>query len=156
MIATVRCHGKTGVEMEALCAVSVGLLTLYDMVKAVEPSATITQIELLETRRQDRPHPHLELTQIDQKSAPARCPRCAVCSAARRSRRRYNRCLSSGYRGSSTTGSRRPLDRLPRPAAGRRPAPDRETFTITGPRWSMIVGLHAKPGAQSAALQHKG
>ena len=36
--------------MEALCAVSVGLLTLYDMVKAVEPSATITQIELLEKR----------------------------------------------------------------------------------------------------------
>ena len=50
LIATVRCQGKTGVEMEALCAVSVGLLTLYDMVKAVEPSATITQIEVLEKR----------------------------------------------------------------------------------------------------------
>ncbi len=43
----VRCSGKTGVEMEALTAVSVGLLTLYDMVKAVERSAHIDSICLL-------------------------------------------------------------------------------------------------------------
>ena len=34
--ATVRCHGQTGVEMEALTAVSVAALTIYDMAKAVE------------------------------------------------------------------------------------------------------------------------
>ena len=33
--ATVRCSGQTGVEMEALTAVSVGLLTVWDMLKAV-------------------------------------------------------------------------------------------------------------------------
>jgi len=48
--AMVRCSGKTGVEMEALTAVSVGLLTLYDMVKAVERSAQIEGIGLIEKR----------------------------------------------------------------------------------------------------------
>jgi cyclic pyranopterin phosphate synthase len=38
--------GKTGVEMEALTAVSVAALTLYDMVKAVEKGAVITDIRL--------------------------------------------------------------------------------------------------------------
>ncbi|OGA67665.1 MAG: molybdenum cofactor biosynthesis protein C, partial [Betaproteobacteria bacterium RIFCSPLOWO2_12_FULL_67_28] len=33
--ATVECRGRTGVEMEALCAAATGLLTIYDMVKAV-------------------------------------------------------------------------------------------------------------------------
>ncbi|HMU99588.1 MAG TPA: cyclic pyranopterin monophosphate synthase MoaC, partial [Rhodocyclaceae bacterium] len=33
---TAECHGRTGVEMEALTAVSVGLLTIYDMCKAVD------------------------------------------------------------------------------------------------------------------------
>lgn len=46
--ALVRTDGKTGVEMEALTAVSVAALTLYDMVKAVEKSAVITDIRLLE------------------------------------------------------------------------------------------------------------
>lgn len=45
--ATVRTSGQTGVEMEALTAVSVAALTLYDMVKAVEKSMTITGIRLL-------------------------------------------------------------------------------------------------------------
>ena len=48
MKAKVRCTGKTGVEMEALTAVSVGLLALYDMVKAVERTARIDGICLLE------------------------------------------------------------------------------------------------------------
>jgi cyclic pyranopterin phosphate synthase len=48
--AVVRCSGKTGVEMEALTAVSVGLLALYDMVKAVERSAQIQGIGLVEKR----------------------------------------------------------------------------------------------------------
>lgn len=46
--ATVRTRGKTGVEMEALTAVSVAALTVYDMVKAVERSARITDIRLVE------------------------------------------------------------------------------------------------------------
>lgn len=46
--AQARTSGKTGVEMEALTAVSVAALTVYDMVKAVEKSACITNIRLLE------------------------------------------------------------------------------------------------------------
>ena len=45
--ATVRTSGQTGVEMEALSAVSIAALTLYDMVKAVEKSMIITGIRLL-------------------------------------------------------------------------------------------------------------
>jgi len=40
--------GKTGVEMEALTAVSIGLLTIYDMCKAVDRGMTISNIRLLE------------------------------------------------------------------------------------------------------------
>jgi cyclic pyranopterin phosphate synthase len=47
-VATVRCSGSTGVEMEALTAASVAALTLYDMVKAVEKGATIEGVRLLE------------------------------------------------------------------------------------------------------------
>ena len=43
-----RTTGKTGVEMEALTAVSVGLLTLYDMLKAVDPAMVLGEIRLLE------------------------------------------------------------------------------------------------------------
>lgn len=48
--ATVETVGRTGVEMEALCAVSAGLLTIYDMVKAVDRGMVITDIRLLEKR----------------------------------------------------------------------------------------------------------
>ena len=48
--ATVRVTGKTGVEMEALTAVSVACLTIYDMVKAVERSMTIEGVRLIEKR----------------------------------------------------------------------------------------------------------
>lgn len=44
--AEVGVTGKTGVEMEALTAVSVAALTLYDMVKAVDKAAVITEIRL--------------------------------------------------------------------------------------------------------------
>ena len=44
----VRCSGKTGVEMEALTAVSVALLTIYDMCKAVDKKMIIDNIELTE------------------------------------------------------------------------------------------------------------
>ena len=46
--ATCRLNGRTGVEMEALTAVSVACLTLYDMCKAVDRGMTITDIQLLE------------------------------------------------------------------------------------------------------------
>lgn len=46
--ATVRCTGKTGVEMEAMTAVSVACLTIYDMVKAVEKGVRIEGIHLIE------------------------------------------------------------------------------------------------------------
>lgn len=45
--ATVRCDGRTGVEMEALTAVSTAALTVYDMCKAVQKDMTITDIRLL-------------------------------------------------------------------------------------------------------------
>jgi cyclic pyranopterin phosphate synthase len=45
--ATVRSTDRTGVEMEALTAVSVAALTLYDMLKAVDPAATIGEIRVL-------------------------------------------------------------------------------------------------------------
>ena len=44
---TVRCQGRTGVEMEALTAVSVAALTVYDMAKALEKTMTIGGIRLL-------------------------------------------------------------------------------------------------------------
>ncbi len=46
--ATVKVEGKTGVEMEALTAVSVACLTVYDMVKAVDRGITISGIRLVE------------------------------------------------------------------------------------------------------------
>lgn len=42
------CFGRTGVEMEALTAASVGLLTIYDMCKAVDRGMTVGDIRLLE------------------------------------------------------------------------------------------------------------
>jgi cyclic pyranopterin phosphate synthase len=45
--ATVRSTERTGVEMEALTAVSVAALTLYDMIKAVDPAARIDDIRVL-------------------------------------------------------------------------------------------------------------
>ena len=45
--ASARTTGNTGVEMEALTAVQVGLLTLYDMLKSADPAMTITGVRLL-------------------------------------------------------------------------------------------------------------
>lgn len=45
---TVRCNGQTGVEMEALTGVSVALLTVYDMCKALDKNMEIGQIYLAE------------------------------------------------------------------------------------------------------------
>lgn len=46
--ATAKIAGQTGVEMEALTAVSVALLTVYDMAKAIDKSMTISDIRLIE------------------------------------------------------------------------------------------------------------
>ncbi len=46
--ATVETRGRTGVEMEALTAVQIALLTVYDMCKAVDRGMTLTDIRLLE------------------------------------------------------------------------------------------------------------
>ena len=48
--ATAETVGPTGVEMEALTAVQVALLTIYDMCKAVDRSMTITDVRLLEKK----------------------------------------------------------------------------------------------------------
>lgn len=48
--ATVRSHGKTGVEMEAMAAVSVACLTIYDMAKGVERGIRIGPIQLMAKR----------------------------------------------------------------------------------------------------------
>ena len=51
--AEVRCTGQTGVEMEALTAVSVALLTVYDMCKAVDKTMTLGNIHLIEKEKHD-------------------------------------------------------------------------------------------------------
>lgn len=48
VLSEVRCSGKTGVEMEALTAVSVALLTVYDMCKAVDKQMIIDNVNLIE------------------------------------------------------------------------------------------------------------
>jgi cyclic pyranopterin phosphate synthase len=50
ILATVKVAGKTGVEMEALAAVSAAALTVYDMCKAVDRGMVITDVCLLEKR----------------------------------------------------------------------------------------------------------
>jgi len=51
--STVICVGQTGVEMEALTAVQVALLTIYDMCKAVDKQMTITNVSLIEKIKTD-------------------------------------------------------------------------------------------------------
>jgi cyclic pyranopterin phosphate synthase len=48
--ATAECLGRTGVEMEALTAVSVGLLTIYDMCKAADRGMRIESVRLVEKK----------------------------------------------------------------------------------------------------------
>jgi len=51
--AFAKCTGKTGIEMEALTAVNIALLTVYDMCKAVDKTMDITGIRLLEKNKTD-------------------------------------------------------------------------------------------------------
>ncbi|WP_072682734.1 cyclic pyranopterin monophosphate synthase MoaC [Arcobacter sp. LA11] len=46
LMVTAKLNGQTGVEMEALTGVSVGLLTIYDMVKAIDKSMIISEVQL--------------------------------------------------------------------------------------------------------------
>ncbi len=46
LIVTAKLNGQTGVEMEALTGVSIGLLTIYDMVKAIDKSMIISNVQL--------------------------------------------------------------------------------------------------------------
>lgn len=50
VVTTASCAGQTGVEMEALCAASVALLTIYDMCKAIDRGMRIESIQLEEKR----------------------------------------------------------------------------------------------------------
>jgi cyclic pyranopterin phosphate synthase len=53
--ATAICTGRTGIEMEALVAVSVALLTVYDMCKAVDKEMRIEDVRLVEKSKQELP-----------------------------------------------------------------------------------------------------
>jgi cyclic pyranopterin phosphate synthase len=48
IVTEARTTDRTGVEMEALVAASVGALTVYDMVKGIEPGVVIERVELLD------------------------------------------------------------------------------------------------------------
>jgi cyclic pyranopterin phosphate synthase len=49
----VRCHGRTGVEMEALSGVTVALLTIYDMCKAIDKGMELSEIRLVRKEKED-------------------------------------------------------------------------------------------------------
>jgi len=51
--AEARCTGQTGIEMEALTAVSIALLTIYDMCKAVDKEMVIVEVRLIEKTKTD-------------------------------------------------------------------------------------------------------
>jgi len=48
-----RCTGRTGIEMEALTSVSVALLTIYDMCKAIDKTMKIDEIRLISKKKED-------------------------------------------------------------------------------------------------------
>lgn len=50
--AMAKCNGQTGIEMEALTAVSIALLTIYDMCKAVDKNMIIENIKLIEKTKE--------------------------------------------------------------------------------------------------------
>lgn len=52
IISEAKCTGKTGVEMEALTATSIALLTIYDMCKAVDKSMVIYEIKLVKKTKE--------------------------------------------------------------------------------------------------------
>ncbi len=79
MRATVKVNGPTGVEMEALTAVSVACLTIYDMVKAVERGMRIEGIRLIEKRGGKSGHYRAKEREVmaDCCRSPTRWPACS-------------------------------------------------------------------------------
>ncbi|HEY8319761.1 MAG TPA: bifunctional molybdenum cofactor biosynthesis protein MoaC/MoaB [Amnibacterium sp.] len=73
--ARTRTSGRTGVEMEALTAVAVAGLTLHDMVKAVDPRATLTGVQLVEKTGGKRGHWTRDAVEDPRGEAPAAAPR---------------------------------------------------------------------------------
>lgn len=61
--ATVKITGKTGVEMEALCAVNAALLTIYDMCKGLDPAMEINGVHLCE--KTGGRHGHYRRAEVD-------------------------------------------------------------------------------------------
>jgi cyclic pyranopterin monophosphate synthase len=53
ILSEARCTGQTGIEMEALTAVSIALLTVYDMCKAVDKNMCVSGIRLIEKTKTD-------------------------------------------------------------------------------------------------------
>lgn len=53
VVATTRTIERTGVEMEALCAASIAALTLWDMVKGVDPALTVTDVTLVSKTKKE-------------------------------------------------------------------------------------------------------
>ena len=53
MESRLKCIGKTGIEMEALTAVSIALLTIYDMCKAVDKTMVISSVKLISKEKED-------------------------------------------------------------------------------------------------------
>ncbi|MFE4951760.1 bifunctional molybdenum cofactor biosynthesis protein MoaC/MoaB [Leifsonia sp. NPDC056665] len=90
--AVARTHGRTGVEMEALTAVAVAGLTLHDMVKAVDPAASLTDVRLVaksggkrgEWRRDGEESPTASSQERTAPSAPARSTAAVVIVASTR------------------------------------------------------------------------
>ena len=72
LIAHAATTAKTGVELEAFVAAAIGALTLYDMVKAVDPAATVTDLHLLRKTGGKEP-----FTRVEE---PARRPQGLPCA----------------------------------------------------------------------------
>ena len=53
VVATTRTIERTGVEMEALCAASIAALTIWDMVKGVDPALQVTDVTLVSKTKKE-------------------------------------------------------------------------------------------------------
>lgn len=69
ILVTVRTHGKTGVEMEALTAASAGALTVYDMCKSVDRGMTIQLVRLVQKTGGTKGSYKLDWTEPDSTSS---------------------------------------------------------------------------------------
>jgi len=72
LVAHAATTAKTGVELEAFVAAAIGALALYDMIKAIDPAATITDLQLLRKTGGKEP-----FTRAAQPTAPLQEPSCA-------------------------------------------------------------------------------